>query len=111
LGVNDMGQGRNPSRVATNDLPALLDLIFARLPSAHIIVSKPTTITYASILSYKTYGANMLAFCDAVQVLAAARRAQGQKVFVADLFSAVSGTTMMNSDGTHPNATGLSAIA
>jgi hypothetical protein len=32
-------------------------------------------------------------------------------VFVADLFSAVNGATMLNSDGTHPNAVGLSAIA
>src|SRR5580698_4926395 len=39
LGVNDMGRGRNPYQVATNDLSALLDLIFARLPAAHVIVS------------------------------------------------------------------------
>ena len=45
LGVNDMGQGRDPKHVATNDLPALLDLIFATAPAAHIIVSKPTTIS------------------------------------------------------------------
>jgi lysophospholipase L1-like esterase len=111
LGVNDMGQGRNPSLVATNHLPALLDLIFARVPSAHVIVSKPSTITYANILTFKNYGTNMLAFCDGVQALAATRRALGQKVFVADLFSAVYGTNMLKTDGTHPNATGLSAIA
>lgn len=113
LGVNDMGRGRDPHFVATNDLSALLDLIFAKLPAAHIIVSKPTTITYSTILSppYDTYRANMPIFCDAVQAIAAARRAQGQNVFVADLFSVVKGPTMLNSDGTHPNATGLSAIA
>jgi hypothetical protein len=43
--------------------------------------------------------------------LAALRRARGQNVFVADLFSSVYGSSMLNSDGTHPNATGLSAIA
>ena len=113
LGVNDMGHGRNPYQVATNDLSALLDMIFVRLPSAHIIVSKPTTISYSTILSppYDTYRTNMLIFCDAVQTMAAARRAQGQNVFVADLFSAVTNTSMLNSDGTHPNATGLAAIA
>ncbi len=86
LGVNDMGRGRNPYYVATNDLSALLDLIFSKLPNAHIIVSKPTTITYSIILTpfYKTYRTNMLIFCDAVQALATARRAQGQNVFVAD---------------------------
>ena len=93
LGVNDMGRGRNPYQVATNDLSALLDLIFAKLPAAHIIVSKPTTITYSTILTppYETYRTNMFIFCDAVQAMAAARRAQGQNVFVADLFSAVNG--------------------
>jgi hypothetical protein len=108
-----MGRGRNPYHVATNDLSALLDLIFAKVPSAHIIVSKPTTITYSTILTppYNTYRTNMLIFCDAVQALAAARRAQGQNVFAADLFSAVYGSSMLNSDGTHPNATGLSALA
>jgi len=113
LGVNDMGRGRNPYQVATNDLSALLDLIFSNLPAAHIIVSKPTTISQSILLTppYLTYRTNMWIFCDAVQALAAARRAQGQKVFVADLFSAVNGITMLNSDGTHPNATGLAAIA
>ncbi len=113
LGVNDMGRGRNPNHVATNDLSALLDLIFAKVPSAHIIVSKPTTISYSTILSppYDTYRTNMPIFCDAVQAVAAARRAQGQNVFVTDLFSAVNGATMLNSDGTHPNSAGLSALA
>lgn len=113
LGVNDMGHGRDPHQVATNDLSALLDLIFTELPAAHVIISKPTTISYSTLLTppYDTYGTNMYIFCDAVQALAAARRAQGQNVFVADLFSAVNGTTMLNSDETHPNGAGLAAIA
>jgi lysophospholipase L1-like esterase len=113
LGVNDMGRGRDPSYVATNDLSALLDLIFSKLPAAHIIVSKPTTISYSTILTppYDTYETNMYIFCDAVQALATSRRAQGQNVFVTDLFSAVYGRAMFNSDGTHPNAAGLAAIA
>src|ERR1700733_15102090 len=62
LGVNDMGRGRNPYHVATNDLSALLHLIFAKLPGPHIIVSKPTTISYSTILTppYDPYGMNML---------------------------------------------------
>ena len=111
LGVNDMGRGRNPYFVATNDMAALLDMIFAKAPAANIIIGKPTSITYASILSYLTYGTNMPIFCAALQSLVNARRAQGQKVFVADLFSAVNSPSMMKSDGTHPNATGLSAMA
>jgi lysophospholipase L1-like esterase len=113
LGVNDMGHGRDPYQVATNDLSTLLDMIFSNLPAAHIIVSKPTTISYSTILTppYYTYRTNMLIFCDAVQAMAAARRAQGQNVFVADLFSTITNTSMLNSDGTHPNTTGLAAIA
>jgi len=111
MGVNDMGHGRNPYFVATNDMAALLDMIFAKNPAANIIVGKPTSITYASILGYLNYGTNMPIFCSALQSLVNARRAQGQNVFVADLFSAVSSPSMMKPDGTHPIATGLSAMA
>ena len=70
-------------------------------------------ITYASILSppYSAYGTNMPIFCAALQSLINARRARGQNVYVADLFSAVSSPSMMKSDGTHPVATGLTAMA
>ena len=113
LGVNDMGRGRDPKLVATNHMATLLDSIFAKVPAAHIIVGKPTTITRASIGSpaYSTYGTNMPIFCAALQSLVNARRAQGQNVSIADLFSAVDGSAMMQSDGTHPNAAGLNAMA
>ena len=111
LGVNDMGRGRNPYFVATNDMAGLLDMILAKAPAANIIVGKPTSITYASILGYLNYGTNMPIFCAALQSMINARRAQGQNVFVADLFSAVTSPSMMKSDGTHPNTTGLSAMA
>jgi len=113
MGVNDMGRGRDPNYTATNDLSALLNLVFSNAPAATIIVSKPTTIKYSTILTppYDTYKANMYTFGGAVQALATARRAQGQKVWVADLFSVVYGMSMLNSDGTHPNALGRSAIA
>lgn len=113
MGVNDMGRGRNPYFVATNDMAALLDMIFAKVPAANIIVGKPTSITYASILSppYSTYGTNMPIFGAALQSLVNARRAQGQNVFIADLFSVVTSPSMMKSDGTHPIATGLTAMA
>ena len=114
LGVNDMGHGRDPYQTATNDLSALLDMIFDRLPAVDVIVSKPTTITYSTILTppYDTYRTNMYIFCDAVQAMAAARRAQGQNVFVADLFSAINNPIrLLNGDGTHPNSAGLADIA
>ncbi len=112
LGVNDMGYGRDPYSVATNDMAALLDLIFAKVPTANIIVGKPTSITRSSIGSplYRTYGTNMPIFCAALQSLVNARRAQGQSVFAADFFSTVA-PSMMLADGTHPNTTGYSAMA
>jgi hypothetical protein len=113
LGVNDMGYGRNPWLVATNHMAALLDLIFTRVPSAQIIVGKPTSITRASIGSpaYSTYGTNMHIFCAALQSLVNTRRAVGQNVFMADLFSAVDPVSMLQGDGTHPNAAGFNAMA
>jgi hypothetical protein len=114
LGVNDMGYGRNPYLVATNHMAALLDMIFEKVPSAQIIVGKPTSITRASIGSpvvYSTYATNMPIFCAALQSLVNTRRALGQNVFVADLFSAVNPASMLQPDGTHPNAAGFNAIA
>jgi lysophospholipase L1-like esterase len=113
LGVNDMGYGRNPELVATNHMASLLDLIFEKVPTAEVIVGKPTSITHASIGSppYSTYGTNMPSYGAALQSLINTRRAQGQNVFVADLFSAVDPRTMLQSDGTHPNATGFNAMA
>ncbi|MGZ4973378.1 MAG: SGNH/GDSL hydrolase family protein [Limisphaerales bacterium] len=109
MGVNDMGRGRDPYHVATNDLSALLDLIFTKVPNAHVIVSKPTSISASTILTYGTHGTSMYKFSDAVQALATSRRAQGQNVYVADLFSAV--RTNLISDGTHPTAAGFSLLA
>jgi lysophospholipase L1-like esterase len=113
LGVNDMGYGRNPYLVATNHMAALLDMIFEKVPSAQIIVGKPTSITHASIGSpaYSTYATNMPIFCAALQSLVNTRRSLGQNVFAADLFSAVNPVSMLQSDGTHPNAVGFNAMA
>jgi len=40
MGVNDIGRGRNPYFVATNDMAALLDMIFAKVPAANIIIGQ-----------------------------------------------------------------------
>ena len=112
LGVNDMGYGRNPYFVATNHMAALLDFMFAKSPSAHIIVGKPTSITRSSAtFGYYVYGTNMPIFCAALQALVNARRAQGQNVFAADFFSAVDPSSMLQGDGVHPNAAGFNAMA
>jgi len=56
-------------------------------------------------------GTNMHIFCSALQSVVNARHAQGQNVFMADLFSVVDPVTMLQSDGTHPNSLGFSVMA
>lgn len=113
LGVNDVGYGRNPWVVATNHMAGLLDMLFSNRPSAQIMIGKPTSITRSTIGSpvYSTFGTNMPIFCAALQAMVNARRAQGQNVFTADFFSAVDPVTMLQGDGTHPNAAGFNAMA
>ena len=113
MGANDIGRGRNPYLVATNHLPALLDSIFAKLPAANIIVTKPTTLQNAAVGTplYSSFATNIPIYNTAMQSMINARRAQGQNVFLADLFSVVDGRTMFLSDNLHPNPAGLKAIA
>ena len=113
MGANDIGRGRNPYLVATNHLPALLDSIFGKLPAANIIVSKPTTLQNANVGMplYSSFATNIHIYNTTMQSMINARRAQGQNVFLADLFSVVDGRTMFLSDNLHPNAAGLNAIA
>jgi lysophospholipase L1-like esterase len=81
IGVNDMGRGRNPYLVATNHLPALLDSIFAKLPAANIIVTKPTTLQNAAIGTplYSSFATNIPIYNTIVQGVINARRAQRPK--------------------------------
>ena len=113
IGVNDIGRGRNPYFVATNDLPTLLDSIFARAPAANVMVTKVTTLRAANVSSppYSNYATNIPIFNAAVQTMVNARRALGQNVFVADMFSAVDPATGFLPDNLHPNPSGLNAIA
>ena len=113
IGVNDIGRGRDPYLVATNHLPTLLDSIFARAPAANVMVTKVTTLRNANVSSppYLNYSTNIPVFNSAVQTMVNARRALGQNVFVADMFSAVDPATGLLSDNLHPNTIGLNAIA
>jgi lysophospholipase L1-like esterase len=113
IGVNDIGRGRNPYVVATNDLPALLDSIFAKAPAANVVVTKVTTLRNANVSTppYLNYSTNIPVFNAAVQTVVNARRALGQNVFVADIFSAVDPATGFLSNQLHPNTTSLNAIA
>jgi lysophospholipase L1-like esterase len=110
IGANDIGRGRNPWSVATNDMRILLNIIFSAVPNAHVLLAKTTTLQNAN-LGYGAYATNVPIYNAALQTLVNQRRAQGQKVFLADMFSAVDYGTMFLSDHLHPNPLGLKAIA
>ncbi len=113
MGVNDIGRGRDPFQVATNDMPNLLDIIFSNAPNANVILAKITSLQFASLpgLNYAAYYTNVSIYNAALQAMVNRRRALGQNVFLADMFSAVDINTMFNSDHVHPNPLGLQAIA
>lgn len=110
IGANDIGRGRNPWVVATNDMPILLNIIFSNAPNANVILAKTTTLQNAG-LGYGAYATNVPIYNAALQAMVNQRRALGQSVFLADMFSAVDYSTMFLSDHLHPNPLGLKAIA
>lgn len=110
IGANDIGRGRNPRVVATNDMSGLLNIIFSNTPNANVILAKTTTLQNAS-LGYGAYATNVPIYNAALQAMVNQRRALGQNVFLADMFSAADYSTGFQSDHLHPNAVGLKAIA
>jgi lysophospholipase L1-like esterase len=110
IGANDIGRGRDPWLTATNDMPHLLDLIFSNAPNANILLAKITTLQNATA-NYGNYALNVPVYNAALQRVVNQRRAAGQNVFLADMFSVVDYFTMFNGDHLHPNAVGLQVIA
>ncbi len=110
IGANDIGRGRNPWSVATNDMPNLLGVIFSNVPNAHVLLAKTTTLQNAGI-GYAAYATNVPIYNAALQRMVNQRRALGQNVFLADMFSAVDYTTGFLNDHLHPGPVGLKAIA
>ena len=113
IGANDIGRGRDPYQVATNDMSNLLDIIFLNAPNANVILAKITSLYSANLpdLNYGAYATNVPIYNAALQAMVNQRRALGQNVSLADMFSAVNVNTMFNGDRVHPNVLGLQAIA
>ena len=113
IGANDIGRGRDPYYTATNDMANLLDLTLSNVTNAYIILAKITSLQNANIsgLNYAAYATNVPIYNAMLQSLVNRRRALGQNVFLADMFSVVDYNTMFMPDHVHPNATGLSAMA
>jgi lysophospholipase L1-like esterase len=110
IGANDIGRGRNPWVVATNDMPNLLNIIFSNVPNANVVLCKATSLLNAG-LGYNVFATNVPIYNAALQAMVNQHRALGQNVFLADMFSAVDYGTMFTSDHVHPNPLGLKAIA
>jgi lysophospholipase L1-like esterase len=113
IGANDIGRGRNPYQVATNDMPTLLNIIFSNAPNANVILAKITTLQNAMTggLNYGAYSTNVPIYNACLQAMVNQQRALGKNVSLADMFSVVDAGTMFNGDHLHPNALGLQAIA
>jgi lysophospholipase L1-like esterase len=113
IGANDIGRGREPRQVATNDMAALLNMIFSNAPNANVILAKASTLQNASIGSplYGVYASNVMIYNATLQMVVNQRRALGQNVFLADMYSAVDYNTMFLSDHVHPSTLGLQAMA
>jgi lysophospholipase L1-like esterase len=107
IGANDIGNGRNPFVVATNHMATLLNIIFSNAPNVNVVLTKATRQeNYAGPVN----GANIPIYNAALQAVVNQRRALGQKVYLADLYSVVSYPANF-SDGLHPNAAGLAQAA
>ena len=81
IGVNDIGRGRNPYFVATNDMPNLLDIIFSHAPNANVILAKVTSLYNANLtgLNYAAYATNIPVYNAALQAMVNQRRAPRTK--------------------------------
>jgi GDSL-like Lipase/Acylhydrolase family len=113
IGANDIGRGRDPYQVATNDMATLLGIIFSNAPNVHVGLAKICTLQNGSVggMVYGAYAPNVPVFNALLQKLVNQRRALGQNVFLADMFSAVDFNTMFMPDHVHPNSPGVQAIA
>jgi hypothetical protein len=113
IGANDIGRGRDPYQVATNDMATLLGIIFSNAPNACVGLAKITSLQggTAGGLPYGNYAANVMTYNAQLQKLVNQQRALGQNIFLADMYSVVDFSTMFMSDHVHPNPLGLQAMA
>jgi hypothetical protein len=83
IGANDIGRGRNPYQVATNDMDTLLSLIFSNTPGANLILAKATTLQNGSAggLNYGAYATNIPIYNAVLQAVVNNRRVPWDKMF------------------------------
>ena len=111
IAANDIGQGRDPNEVASTDLPVVINMVFSNVPNASVILAKITSLQSATLQSYGAYAGNVPIYNAYLQTMVNQRRALGQHISLADMFSVVDYNTMFMADHVHPNTTGLIAVA
>ena len=115
IGVNDIGHGRDPFFVATNDMPNFLNLLWSNAPNATVMLCKSSSVegTGAHSGQYQSNSANTKIYGAALQAMANQQRAQGKKLFLGDMFSVLQPVTtnLYKTDLEHPNAAGLPLVA
>jgi hypothetical protein len=116
IGVNDIGHGRDPFFVATNDMPGFLNLLWSNAPNATVMLCKSSSVegTGAHSGQYQSNSPNTVIYGAALQAMVNQQRAQGKKLFLADAFSVLQPVTtnLYKSDLEHPNApAGLALVA
>lgn len=113
IGANDIGRGRDPYQVATNDMAALLEVIFSNAPNVQVVVAKISSLQNGTAggLNYGAYATNVPIYNAELQKLVNQEQASGKNVSLADMYSAVDFSTGFLPDHVHPNAAGLQAIA
>lgn len=108
IGANDIYNGRNPLLVATNNVDTLLNIIFSNAPNVTVVLAKATRLE--NYPGGASPGLNIPIYNAALQGLVNQRRALGQKICLADLYSVVDYPANF-SDGLHPNTNGMKQAA
>jgi lysophospholipase L1-like esterase len=106
IGTNDVYAASGGQSEMANRLGSLLDKIISAAPNALVVVAKITPMTigggYLSVV--KPYN-------DAIPGLVQTRAASGKHIVMVDLNTNFNTSTMLGSDGLHPNATGYKFMA
>lgn len=98
-GTNDVdGVGTQPVAQAPDRLGALIDKIVAAAPDTLLVVAQITPLTYNQ--------SEVSAYNAALPAIVQTRASAGKHVLLVDQFTGLNPSTMLGSDGTHPNDTG-----
>src|SRR5579872_87728 len=100
IGTNDMYSQTQPVAQAPQRLGSLIDKIVAGDGRALLVVAQITP------LANSTWEAQVMTYNAAIPALVQARAAMGKHVAMVDMHTGFMTSTMLSSDGVHPNMTG-----